>query len=68
VSDQISLSNDPASYDNEKPAYDSGKACYLTNAVEVVQQLLALPSSGSVKAITYSMQLDVESEIKKSAG
>lgn len=64
VSDQISLSNDLASYDKEKRAYDCGKACYLINAVEVVQRLLALPSPGPAKSIAYSMQLNVESETK----
>ncbi|KAG9195858.1 hypothetical protein G6011_00979 [Alternaria panax] len=64
VSDQISLSNDLASYDKEKKAYDSGKSCYMINAVEVVQRLLALSSAGPAKSIAYSMQLDVEAEIK----
>ncbi|RMZ67712.1 sesquiterpene cyclase [Pyrenophora seminiperda CCB06] len=68
VSDQISLSNDLASYDKEKQAYDCGKAHYMINAVEVVQRLLALPSSGSAKSITYLMQLDVETEIQKELG
>lgn len=65
MSDQISFSNDLASYDKEKRAYDCGKACYMINAVDVVHRLLALPSSGLAKSLTYTLQLQVEAEIKQ---
>ncbi|KAI9047118.1 hypothetical protein LZ554_009191 [Drepanopeziza brunnea f. sp. 'monogermtubi'] len=65
VSDHVSLVNDLASYDKEKRAYDSGNVCYLINAVDVVQRLLALPSSAAAKSLAYAMQLQVEAEMKE---
>ncbi|EMR64669.1 putative sesquiterpene cyclase protein [Eutypa lata UCREL1] len=65
VSDHVSLVNDLASYDKEKRAYDSGTVCYLINAVDVIQRLLALPTSAAAKSLAYSMQLHVEAEMKE---
>lgn len=65
VSDHVSLVNDLASYDKEKRAYDSGSMLYLINAVGVVQRLLTLPSSAAAKSLTYSMQLQVECEMRE---
>ncbi|KAF6800334.1 hypothetical protein CSOJ01_12220 [Colletotrichum sojae] len=68
VSDHMSLVNDLASYDKEKRAYDSGKVCYLINAVDVVQRLLALTTPAAAKSLAYSMQLQVEAEMKEELG
>lgn len=61
ISDHVSLVNDLASFDKELRAFEEGKVCYLINAVDVVRKLFGLSNWQSAKALTFAMQLEVES-------
>jgi hypothetical protein len=61
VSDHVSLVNDLASFDKELRAFEQGKVCYMINAVDVVRKLFGLSTWQSAKALTFAMQLEVES-------
>lgn len=61
----MSLVNDLASFDKELRAFEQGKVCYLINAVDVVRKLFGLPNWQSAKAMTFAMQLEVESRMEE---
>ncbi|KAJ3940666.1 uncharacterized protein N0V96_009678 [Colletotrichum fioriniae] len=63
VSDHVSLVNDLASFDKELKALEDGKVCYMINAVDVVRRLLGLATYSAAKAVTYSVQLEVEAQM-----
>ncbi|KAK1713912.1 isoprenoid synthase domain-containing protein [Colletotrichum lupini] len=65
VSDHVSLVNDLASFDKELKALEDGKVCYMINAVDVVRRLLGLHSYSAAKAVTYSVQLEVEAQMEE---
>lgn len=56
--------NDLASFDKELRAFEEGKVCYMINAVDVVRKLFGLSNWQSAKALTYAMQLEVESQME----
>ncbi|KKY30349.1 putative sesquiterpene cyclase [Diaporthe ampelina] len=64
ISDHVSLVNDLASFDKELRAFEEGKVCYMINAVDVVRRLLGLSNWQSAKALTFAMQLEVESQME----
>lgn len=64
VSDHVSLVNDLASFDKEHRAFEEGNVCYMINAVDVVRKLFGLSNWQSAKALTYAMQLEVESQME----
>ncbi|KAF2127466.1 terpenoid synthase [Dothidotthia symphoricarpi CBS 119687] len=64
ISDHVSLVNDLASFDKELRAFEEGKVFYMINAVDIVRKLFGLSSWPSAKAITYTMQLEVEAQME----
>lgn len=57
--------NDLASWEKEKRAYDMGKVLYLINIVDVVKQLLGLPTYNSAIEVAQGVLFQVECQMDK---
>ncbi|KXH55563.1 hypothetical protein CSAL01_06766 [Colletotrichum salicis] len=57
--------NDLASFDKELKVLEDVKVCYMIDAVDVVRRLLGLATYSAAKAVTYSVQLEVEAQMEE---